>query len=42
MNQVFDKKMIITKATAVDCGVITVEWFNDDETALDSELFGYE
>ena len=42
MDQVFYKNLLITKATAVDCGDITVEWFNDDETVLDSELFGYE
>ena len=42
MDQVFDKNLLITKATAVDCGDITVTWFNDDETALDSELFEYD
>ena len=32
---------MITKATLVDCGAITVEFFNDDvsETNLDSVIF---
>ena len=32
---------LITRATAVDCGALTVEFFNDDggKTALDSDIF---
>ena len=32
INQFWDINKLITKATAVDCGALTVEFFNDDTT----------
>ena len=41
INQPWDIDNLIRKATLVDCGPITVEFFNDDasQTALDTALF---
>ena len=41
IDQVWDIDNLITKATLVDCGPLTVEFFNDDvgKTALDSDIF---
>ena len=41
IDQPWDINNLITKATAVDCGDLTVEFFNDDaaQTSLDTDIF---
>ena len=41
IDQFWDIDNLITKATLVDCGLLTVEFFNDDAglTSLDTEIF---
>ena len=41
IDQIWDIDNLITKATAVDCGGLTVEFFNDDatQTSLDTDIF---
>ena len=41
IDQFWDINNLITKATLVDCGGLTVEFFNDDAgtTVLDSVIF---
>lgn len=41
-DTIFDLNSLITRATLVDCGPLTMEWFNDDESTLDPELFYYD
>ena len=42
INQQWNIANILSRATAVDCGPITVNFFNDDalKSALDSSIFG--
>ena len=41
IDQLWDINNLITKVTAVDCGGLTVEFFNDDasESSLDTDIF---
>ena len=42
MDTIFDINSLMTKGTLVDCGPVTLEWFNDDGKPLDSTLFKYD
>ena len=41
INQIWNINNLVTKATAVDCGALSVEFFNDVSgmTTLDSDIF---
>ena len=42
MDTIFDISSLMTRGTQVDCGPITLEWFYDDGTPLDSKLCKYD